>query len=328
MKTVRISRQNFPNNGQFSWLRYLQFVLSKKYNVIIDAENPDLILTTNLYYSDNIPDYAINHLPTKFNPTIDKDKKFLYVSGELADFHTPLLTTENLWSMGYQKFEHPRYFRQPSCVFDVWTIFDESRMTDCPLCWLTETRNFEQIKKRNSNFCCITQASHNDYREKIFDELSKYKTVSSSGPWKQNIPESELLNKYKWQNGIYMGRIDGLTYREKIEFFQKYKFNISVQFTNTPYVVQEKLIHAYFAGCIPIYFGNDKILEEGFNPETFINLHDYDEFGDVVDLVKKIDSNDFLYRKYIESPIFVDNKLPDYYNFDYVLNFLEKIIES
>jgi hypothetical protein len=49
---------------------------------------------------------------------------------------------------------------------------------------------------------------------------------------------------------------------------------------------------------------------------------------DFLSLVKEIDTNQTLYRKYIESPIFVDNKLPEYYNFDYTLNFLEKIVES
>lgn len=47
-----------------------------------------------------------------------------------------------------------------------------------------------------------------------------------------------------------------------------------------------------------------------------------------LDLIKKIDSNSTVYKKYIESPIFVDNKLPEYYDFDYTLNFLEKIIDS
>ena len=30
MKTVRITRQGFPNNGQHSWMNYFKFILSKK----------------------------------------------------------------------------------------------------------------------------------------------------------------------------------------------------------------------------------------------------------------------------------------------------------
>jgi len=129
-------------------------------------------------------------------------------------------------------------------------------------------------------------------------------------------------------NQVYIGRNDGLTYREKIQFFQKYKFNIAIHYTNTNYILQEKLYHAFFSGAIPIFYGNQYILEEGFNPDSFINLHDFSDLNDFLELVKKIDTDVNLYKKYIESPIFLDNKLPIYYDFDYTLNFLEKIVES
>lgn len=328
MKTIRITRQGFPNVGQHSWMRYFQFILSKKYNVIVDSINPDLIIQSDLNYNENQIDTYTGQLPAKFNPSIDKNKKFIYVSGEVADFRSPLINNDNVWSIGYNKFEHPRYLRQPSCVFDVWTIYDEARLTDCPLCWLTEKRDFQKIKNRNTDFCCITQSSDNIFRGQVFDILSTYKTVKSSGPWRQNLFGNDTLNRYQWQNHLFTGRIDGLTYREKIEFFYKFKFNISIHFTNTPYIIQEKIFHSYFAGCVPIFFGNQFILEEGFNPESFINLHEFSDLNDFLDLVKRIDSDENLYKKYIETPIFVDNNIPDYFDFEYTLSFLEKVIES
>lgn len=328
MKTIRISRQGFPNHGQHSWINYFKFILSKKYNVIIDPINPDIIITTNLYQNPNQLDSYTKHLPTNFDPINNPNIKFLYISGEVCDFYTNINSYGNYWAIGYEKFEHPRYLRQPSGVLDVWTLFDECRLTDSPLCWLTEKRDFDLIKNRNSRFCCITQASHNDFREKVFNKLCSYKTVISSGPWKQNIDPSEALNKYQWDNQLYIGRIDGLTYREKIEFFQKYKFNIAIHFTNTDYILQEKIYHAFFAGNIPIFYGNRYILEEGFNPNAFINLHDYENLDTMLDTIKNIDNNSIVHKKYIEEPIFVDNKLPEYYSFDYTLSFLEKIIND
>jgi hypothetical protein len=324
MKTIRITRQGFPNMGQHSWMNYFKFILSKKYNVIIDPVNPDIVIHSDLNYNENQIDTYTGQLPTKYHQS-DKNKKFLYVSGEVADFLTPISINENQWGIGYNKFQHERYLRQPSGVFDVWTLYDESRLVDNPLNWLTQKRNFDIISKRNVGFCSITQASNNEFRGKVFDKLSEYKEISSSGPWRQTI---DVLNKYQWQNTDYIGRIDGLTYREKIRFFQNYKFNISIHYTNTDYILQEKIYHAFFSGAIPIFFGNRYILEEGFNPESFINLHDFTDLNDFLSLVKKIDSNQSLYKKYIESSIFMDNKLPEYYDFDYTLNFLEKIIEA
>lgn len=326
MKTIKITRQGFPNNGQHSWMNYFKFILSKKYNVIVDPINPDIVIHSDLNYNENQIDTYTGQLPTKHHQS-DKNKKFIYVSGEVADFNSPINNNENQWAIGYNKLDHERYLRQPSGVFDVWTLYDESRLVDSPLNWLTEKRNYDLISKRNVGFCSITQASNNDFRSQVFDKLSEYKSVSSSGPWRQTLHGSDTLNKYQWQNSIYTGRIDGLTYREKINLFQKYKFNISIHYTNTDYILQEKIYHAFFSGSIPIFFGNRYILEEGFNPESFINLHNFTDLNDFLSLVKEIDNNESLHRKYIESPIFVDNKLPEYYDFDYTLNFLEKIVE-
>lgn len=327
MKTIRITRQGFPNHGQHSWMKYFHFVLSKKYNVVIDPINPDLVVHSDLNCNENEIDTYTNTLPTKFHQS-DYNKKFIYVSGEVADFMTPITSFENQWGIGYNKFEHPRYLRQPSGVFDVWTLFDEARLVDSPLSWLTNQRDFGLISTRNIGFCSITQASNNEYRGKIFDKLSEYKQVTSSGPWRQNLFGSNELNKYQWMNPLYTGRIDGLTYREKINFFEKYKFNISIHYTNTDNILQEKLYHAYFSGAIPIFFGNQYILEEGFNPQSFINLHDYNDLDKFLELVMDIDTNNSKWKKWISEPIFIDNKLPDYYNFEYTLSFLEKVIES
>ena len=327
MRTIRITRQGFPNIGQHSWMNYFKFILSKKYNVIIDPINPDIVIHSDLSCNESQIDTYTGQLPSRHHQS-DKNKKFIYVSGEVADFYSPIMSNENQWALGYNKFEHDRYLRQPSGVFDVWTLYDESRLVDSPLNWLTQKRNFDTISNRNTGFCSITQASNNDFRGLVFDKLSQYKEIGSSGPWRQTIHGEGGLNKYQWQNMDYVGRIDGLPYREKIGFFQKYKFNMAIHYTNTDYILQEKLYHAFFSGAIPIFFGNKYILEEGFNPESFINLHDFTDLDDFLSLVKEIDNNPSLYRKYIESPIFVDNKLPEYYDFDYTLNFLEKIIET
>lgn len=326
MKTIRITRQGFPNESMHSYLNFFIFVLTKKYNVIIDPINPDLVIYSNLNFNENIIDTKLGCLPKVHNHN-DMNKKFLFVSGEVADFGS-MLDLNNHWSIGYQKFNHERYLRQPSGIFDVWTLFDECRLTDSPFNWLTTTRDYEKIKNRNTGFCSITQASHNNFREKVFNKLCEYKKVTSSGPWKQNISPSESLNKYQWLNSIYSGRIDGLTYREKIGFFEKFKFNMSIHYTNTPYILQEKIFHSYYSGAIPIFYGNQFIYEEGFNPKSFINLHDYDNLDEFLDLVKKIDTDEKLYESYIKEPIYVDNKLPEYMDFDYTLSFLEKIIES
>jgi hypothetical protein len=327
MKTIRISRQGFTTHGMHSWMKYFIFVLSKKYNVVVDAVNPDIVFYSNLHFKEGEYDTFMKQNIVHHHQT-DMNKKFIFVSGEVADFLSPIQNNPNVWSLGYQKFQHERYFRMPSFVFDAWTLFDEDRLYDTPFSWLTEKRDYDKIIKGQKGFCSITQASDVAYRGLIFDKLSEHKQVTSSGPWRANVLPEDSLNKYQWLNQVYIGRNDGLTYREKIDFFRKFKFNMAIHLTDTPYIVQEKLLHAFVAGAIPIFHGNRFIEEEGFNPESFINLHKFDNLDEFLELVVRIDTDNDLHKKYIESPIFVDNKLPDYFDFDNVLGFLETIVES
>ena len=322
MKTIKITRQGFPNIGQHSWMNYFKFILSKKYNVIIDPINPDIVIHSDLNYNESQIDTFTGQLPTKHHQS-DRNKKFLYVSGEVADFMSPINANENQWALGYNKFEHERYLRQPSGVFDVWTLYDESRLVDSPLNWLTQRRNFETISNRNTGFCSITQASNNDFRGEVFDKLSEYKQVSSSGPWRQNI---DALNKYQWQNMDYVGRIDGLTYRDKVNFFSNCVFNISFQYTDTDYLTQEKIIHSYASNSIPLFYGNKFIEDEGFNPNSFINCHKFESFEDLVEFIDKLYSEKNRLKKYFEEPIFINNELPIYFQEEYILDFFDKII--
>ncbi len=61
MKTIRITRQGFPNVGQHSWMNYFKFILSKKYNVIIDPINPDIVIHSDLNYKRPILPCALSY---------------------------------------------------------------------------------------------------------------------------------------------------------------------------------------------------------------------------------------------------------------------------
>ena len=328
MKTIRISRMGFPGNGQISWLNFIEFILSKKYNVVIDSENPDLVIYTNLHTSPNEYD---EYLKTQIK-TYDSNNqniKFLFVSGEAAHFNDHLMRGDNHFSMGYENLDHNRYLRVPSYVFDAWTLFDESRLYDTPFHWLTEKRNYDEIIKKQKGFCSIVQASDVHFRGLVFDKLSEYKQVTSSGPWRGNCEPEDSLNKMQWWSPEYRGRTDGLTYREKIDFFRKFKFNMAMHLLNIDNIIQEKLLHSYVSGAVPIFHGNRFIEEEGFNPNSFINLHKYENnIDEFLELVKRIDTDTDLHRKYIEEPIFVDNKLPIYFDTEYLLSFFEKIFNK
>jgi hypothetical protein len=330
-KTIKISRANFPGVGNFSWLNFFFNILSKKYDVIIDSNNPDLVFYTNQFYRENELDYYTNEIVKGIHEYDDSVKK-IFLSGEARpDFNSHLNKGENYYCLGYEHINHERYLRFPTLVLDAFVLHNEGGMFDNEFDWLTEKRNSEEIINTKKHFCSIVQASHNPDREVLFDKIFETHWIKSSGPWKGTVTGEEGLNPHKYHNYSnpdYMGRIDGLTYRDKINFFSDCVFNIAYQYTNTDYLTQEKIVHAYASNSIPVFYGNQFIEEEGFNPKSFINSHNFETVNDLVNYLNEVYNDKEKLKSFFEEPIFKDNKLPIYFNEDYILKFLDKIIND
>lgn len=328
-KTIRLSRANFPGIGNFSWMNFFVNILQKKYNIIIDSINPDLVIYTNQFYKKGNLDYYTNQTIKDINDYDDSVKK-IFISGEARpDFINNFLKGENYYVLGYDHINHERYLRFPTLVLDAFVLHNEAQMFETPYDWLLEKRNSDEIINNKKHFCSIVQASSNNDRLSLFNIIEKKYYIKSSGPWKQTVKDEDCLNTFKYHsNSEYIGKIDGLTYRDKINFFSDSMFNISFQYTNTDYLTQEKIIHSYAANCIPIFYGNKFIEDEGFNPNTFINCHKFENFENVFEFISEIYENKNKLKKYFDEPIFINNKLPIYFNEDYILNFFDKIINK
>ena len=62
------------------------------------------------------------------------------------------------------------------------------------------------------------------------------------------------------------------------------------------------------------------VIAEDFNPASFVNCHDYDNFDSVIKEVIRIDKNEDVYRSYLEQPWFPENKLTRYVDLDHLQN--------
>jgi hypothetical protein len=329
-KELRISRANFPGVGNFSWMNFFVNILKKKYDVIIDPVNPEVIIYTNQYYQEGGHDYYTGQMLRGEHDYGDNVKK-VFISGEARpDYISRINKSENYYALGYEHIDHERYLRFPTHVLDAFVLHNEGGMFDTPYEWMTQQRNSKEILANKKHFCSIVQLSNNLDRGTFFDIASKKYYIKSSGPWRPTIEPEEGLNPHKYHdysNKEYMGRIDGLTYRDKVNFFKDSVFNISFQYTLTEYLTQEKIIHAYASNSIPIFYGNPFIEEEGFNPNTFINCHNFENFEHAFEFISEVYEDKSKLIKYFDEPIFVDNKLPIYFNEDYILSFFENIIE-
>lgn len=208
-------------------------------------------------------------------------------------------------------------------VFDYGIGFDyyncEDRYLRFPL-YILYGQRYELAKKKHlmteedyqkhckfCNFVYSNSVNVMPEREQLLNLLDSYKTVDCGGRYRNNV---------------------GGPVEDKIKFLENYKFTIAVENTSAPGYTTEKLIEAWSAKTIPIYYGNPKIGEE-FNTRAFINCHDYESFDEVMQVVRELDSDEKKYRAMMEESIFSESTIAQTYSLeDTLLPFLEHIIDQ
>lgn len=141
-------------------------------------------------------------------------------------------------------------------------------------------------KKRFCNQVVSNGKWNDTTRDNFFHILCKYKKVDSGGRHLNNI---------------------GYPVPDKKEFQSLYKFSIAMENSRKDGYTTEKILNAFAAGTIPIYWGNPLIKKE-FNPKSFINVFDFSSLEECIEYIKEIDNDDSKYLKMQHEPIFTDDK--------------------
>jgi hypothetical protein len=114
------------------------------------------------------------------------------------------------------------------------------------------------------------------------------------------------FNTYKKTDGFGLPFGNGDHGRDQLRKYfvlAPYKFCMAYENTNKLGYVTEKILQAKTAGCIPIYWGSDLVLQD-FNPESFVYANKFETINELLECVKNIDQNDDLYEKMYTAPIF------------------------
>ena len=171
--------------------------------------------------------------------------------------------------------EGDRYFRKPTETHQLTALGNVYNAT-----------KLRGVGTSNRKFCAwVVSNGSGTVRNNFYDELSKYKTVDSGGSFRNNIG----------------GSVD-----DKLGFLKDYKFSICFENSKTAGYISEKLSDAFEAGTIPIYYGDDTVLEL-LNNRSYIHVIDENDFKDKIELIKKIDQNDTLYEEMIREKIVIDD---------------------
>jgi hypothetical protein len=165
----------------------------------------------------------------------------------------------------------------------------------------------ENRKIGNRNKFCgfLVSNPSNQLRNETFLQISKYKFVESGGAVYNNIG-------YKVSNTL--------------EWMTQFKFFICFENSKHDYYITEKLINAYHAGCIPIYWGSDTVSEE-FNEKCFINCNKISTFGELISIINRIDNNESEYLSMLKEPLMKSNIYDSQFNSQNLLEIISSLIK-
>lgn len=261
--------------GAFSTTNnFIYRILLKKYNVEISDK----------------PDYLIYSVASKDVFKYQCPRIFFTPENIVPDFNICD------YAIGFHYLDFgDRYIRYPLYLVDGFTAYDKDDYASDLQLAIHKHERAEEFLAKKSEFCAFVYSNGEatKCREDFFNELSKYTQVNSGGRYKNNIG----------------GPVDS-----KIEFQTKHKFVIAFENTSTPGYTTEKIVHAFAAGAIPIYWGDPEI-GRVFNTKAFINCHDYgvtaygdnsEAFKKIINEVKRLDNDDGAYLEMLSQSAFVE----------------------
>ncbi|WP_112058306.1 glycosyltransferase family 10 domain-containing protein [Helicobacter fennelliae] len=170
---------------------------------------------------------------------------------------------------------------------------------------ITKHLRAEQIfQEKREKFCAfLVSNGSNHIRNTAFKKLCAYKKVDSGGRYLNNIG-GRIGDRFKDFE------------KSKYEWLLGYKFNLCFENSSYPGYVTEKILQAYEAGCIPIYWGDSTLCDvryakyrPTFNPKAFVNAHDFANLDELVQEVRRIDNDNEAYLAMLKEPIFLDSTI-------------------
>jgi hypothetical protein len=266
--------------------QFFYHTLSKRYDITIDNDTPEfLIFGDENFGTEN----------TKFSK---RDCTKIFYTGENRrpenyDCHYAISFDHNFNNWHY---------RLPLYVIYMWAL-ENIHKTKYRYDYI-----LDPTVKEKTDFCSFVVSNPNaKERNNFFETLNAIKRVDSAGKHLKNI-EVDLAGEEK-----------------KIEFLSSRKFNICFESMSHTGYVTEKILHAFYAGTVPIYWGSQTIGHD-FNTSAFINVHNFRSFDDAAEYVVRVDGDKDLYNFIVNQPKYAYNIPPSYYFLDNFLNWFDSIV--
>ena len=177
--------------------------------------------------------------------------------------------------------------------------------------------NPAQIWASKTKFCAFLYSQNVDFRNNLFDVISRYKPVDALG--KARGPAHRPVDRSVYEVGRR-------TYNDlAVQKYRPYKFVICCENSRHAGYVTEKMLSAMLANCIPIYLGAPDVVEH-FNGNSFINVGAYPNWEHAVARIRELDTSPEKYQAMLAEPWFKNNVLNGYFASDVLVTPLRSLM--
>ncbi len=216
------------------------------------------------------------------------------------------------WACTFDHINSPKHYRLPLYVLEMHEMVGEGYNVD--YLYTKEIEDPEKLWKERK-FCSFVQSNGNVKERNDFFYFLNGKGnggVDSAGPLFNNV-------------GYILPRIGG--HKAKIDFIKNYNYNIAFENGDYPGYVTEKLLNAFYANTVPIYWGSEFVIRD-FNPKAFINTNDFYNNQDLVDCLWEYYYKKDAYVDMLTQPCYTNNIVNEYANLDNLLDWFRDNVEN
>lgn len=219
--------------------------------------------------------------------------KFALFSGESEKEHPVQVTSgERMHAFGPLLSPKPQDFPLTYMQMTWWDIFFEvlppNAMVD----------SFQRPRGNKIHYMIYANSNCVGFREEAVGRLSEFGIVHCDGKCQGKTPPSgNRSNLLRTKHGINVG-----SWWRNIQLYSNYRFCFVMEHEeNHATYITEKIIMAFSAGCVPIYYGPEAIFDV-FNHKAFVfyNISDPEL---ALEQVRSLEGNIDLYEKMMNEPI-------------------------
>lgn len=237
-------------------------VLSSRYDIEI-SDTPDFLIFGDRNFGENNKNFS------------RKDCTKIFYTGENQrpeDYDCD-------YAISFDHNFYDWHYRLPLYVIYMWAL---DRIHKTPFAFNSIYTDIPA--KPKTDFCSFVVSNPGcPERNEFFNKLNAKKHVDSGGRFMNNTGA------------------DLKTEMDKINFLSTRKFNICFEPYAYPGYTTEKILHAFYAKTIPIYWGNP-FVDLDFNPKAFINVQKFNSYEECIEEILELNYDEKYYNLMLNEP--------------------------